>query len=155
MANTNTKKPDQAPQELAYEGMLIVSEHGQTKISEEVVGKIAGLAVREVNGVRSLVPFGAGQTLSSLANQIRGNDMKDLGVHVEVGSVEVAVDVRIVSDYGISIPRIAEQIRENLAARITEMTGLKLKEVNIEVVDLYFPEDQQVEPPRALPPRVQ
>lgn len=138
-----------------YEGMLIVSEHGQTRVSEEVVAKIAGLAVREVPGVRSLVPFGAGQTLSSLASQIRGNDMKGLGIHVEVGTIEVAVDVRIVADYGLSIPQIAEHIRENLAIRVTEMTGLRLKEVNIEVVDLYFPDEQLMEAPKALPARVQ
>lgn len=138
-----------------YEGMLIVSEHGQTRVSEEVVAKIAGLAVREVPGVRSLVPFGAGQTLSSLASQLRGNDMKGLGIHVEVGTIEVAVDVRIVADYGLSIPYIAEQIRENLALRVTEMTGLRLKEVNIEVVDLYFPDEQLMEQPKALPARVQ
>lgn len=159
--NHNKKVEDQSPVKLPaddYEGMLIVSDKGQTRVSEEVVAKIAGLAVREVPGVRSLVPFGAGQTLTSLASQLRGNDMKDLGIHVEVGTIEVAVDVRIVADYGISIPHIAEQIRENLELRVTEMTGLRLKEVNIEVVDLYFPDEQLAETskaPKALPARVQ
>lgn len=158
MATNNKKTEDQSSVNIPtdnYEGMLIISDKGQTRVSEDVVAKIAGLAVREVPGVRSLVPFGAGQTLTSLASQIRGNDMKDLGIHVEVGTIEVAVDVRIVADYGVSIPRIAEQIRENLALRVTEMTGLRLKEVNIEVVDLYFPDEQLAEAPKALPARVQ
>jgi len=162
MATNNNKKvedPSFTPMPAdGYEGMLIISDQGQTRVSEEVVAKIAGLAVREVPGVRSLVPFGAGQTLTSLASQLRGNDMKDLGIHVEVGTIEVAVDVRIVADYGVSIPHIAEQIRENLALRVTEMTGLRLKEVNIEVVDLYFPDEQLAEPSKAhkaLPARVQ
>lgn len=159
--HNNKKVEDQSPVKLPaddYEGMLIISDKGQTRVSEEVVAKIAGLAVREVPGVRSLVPFGAGQTLTSLASQLRGNDMKDLGIHVEVGTIEVAVDVRIVADYGISIPHIAEQIRENLELRVTEMTGLRLKEVNIEVVDLYFPDEQLADAskaPKALPARVQ
>lgn len=149
---TTTQTPEEALQPVAFEGMLIESDKGLTRISENVVAKIAGLAVREVDGVRELVPFGAGQTISSIANQIRGGDMKDLGVHVEVGKVEVAVDVRIISDYGTSIPKISDAIRENLDERIKTMTGLRLKEVNIEVVDLYFPEEHvPVEAPAALP----
>lgn len=121
---------------------VLQSDLGRTHISQDVVAKIAGLAVREIEGVHALVPFGAGQRLSSLARSIGGSDMKDLGVAVEVGEIEAAVDCRIVTEYGVSIPRVAAAIQANVGERIREMTGLKVKEVNIEVVDLYFEEEQ-------------
>lgn len=69
--------------------------------------------------------------------------MRDLGVHVEVGSVEVAVDMRIITEYGVSIPKVAEAARERVTRRVEEMTGLKVAEITLEVVDLYFPGDTE------------
>ncbi len=121
-----------------------LATHGiKTTIHDHVVAKIAGLAVREVEGVHALVPYGAGQTLSKFANELRGADMRDLGVHVEVGSVEVAVDMRIITEYGVSIPKVAEAARERVTRRVEEMTGLKVAEITLEVVDLYFPGDTE------------
>lgn len=120
--------------------VVLSGDGGKTLVMETVVAKIAGLAVREVPGVHALVPYGATQRLTSLAKSISGAEMKDLGVRVEVGTIEAAVDVRIVTDYGASIPEIAAGIRKNLGERVQKMTGLTVKEINIEVVDLYFDE---------------
>lgn len=118
---------------------VLVSEDGQTIIHNEVVAKIAGMAVREVEGVHELVPYGAGQSVTSLARRVVGKSMRDLGIHVEVGKVEAAVDVRIVTEYGASIVEIAQQVRSNVRERVESMTGLRVVEVNIEVIDLFFP----------------
>jgi uncharacterized alkaline shock family protein YloU len=122
-------------------GVTLQSDLGATTIQPHVVAKIAGLAVREVNGVHSLVPFGAGQAFSNLAASVTGAEMRNLGVSVEVGSLEAAIDCRIVCDYGVSIPQVSAAIRENVTERIYIMTGLKVAEVNIEVADLFFEED--------------
>ena len=45
--------------------------------------------------------------------------------------------------YGVSIPDVTQAVRQNIINRVREMTGLIVKEVNIDVVDLYFPEDEQ------------
>lgn len=121
--------------------MVVKGEEGRTVIQNEVVAKIAGLAVREIEGVHKLVSFGAGQAVASLANSIRKSDMKDLGVHVEVGEKEAAIDLRVITIYGKSIPEIAEAIKANVSRRIEEMTGLRVVEVNVDVIDLYFPSD--------------
>lgn len=126
--------------------VMLESDLGTTTIQPHVVAKIAGLAVREVEGVRALVPFGTGQALSNLAASVTGAEMRDLGVSVEVGSIEAAIDVRIVCTYGASIPQVSASIRENVAERIHAMTGLEVTEVNIEVADLYFEEDKAPQP---------
>ena len=146
-ATTKSDKSNGALAQTADDAVVLNNQGGRTIVMESVVAKIAGLAVREVSGVHNLVPYGAGQAITSFARNIRGNDMRELGVHVEVGSVEAAVDVRIVAEYGASIPEIAANIRENVITRVGGMTGLRVKEINIEVVDLYFSEPQAITVP--------
>ncbi|MBK8011662.1 MAG: Asp23/Gls24 family envelope stress response protein [Deltaproteobacteria bacterium] len=159
--NTAAQKKEQIDEPKARigvrDGLVLKGDGGETRVSEEVVAKISGLAVREVRGVHSLVPYGASQTLSNMAKSaLGGKESIDLGVKVEVGQIECAIDVRVITNYGESIPRIAESVRNNLTKRIKEMTGLVVKEVNIDVLDLYFEEDQEaVEPPEEKLPRVQ
>jgi uncharacterized alkaline shock family protein YloU len=121
--------------------LVLQTDGGTTTIQPHVVAKVAGIAVREVDGVHALAPYGAGQAITNLARAVTGTEARDLGVNVEVGKVEAAVDVRIITTYGMSIPAICAAIRENVERRILEITGLRVKETNVEVVDLYFPGD--------------
>jgi len=120
---------------------------GTTKIADSVVARIAGLATREVPGVRDMAATGAGGAIAGLAGRMTGSDPLDRGVAVQVGEVECIVDLTIVVDYGASIPQVADAIRRNVNGRIGAMTGLTTKEVNINVTDLYFPD--QAPPPNS------
>ena len=62
---------------------------------------------------------------------------------MQVGEVEAIVDLSIVVDYESSIPQVADAIRRNVSNRLGAMTGLQTKEVNINVGDLYFPDQDQ------------
>lgn len=117
---------------------------GKTHIANGVVAKIAGIAAREIEGVHELSSSG----LSNLATRITRGDTRATGVSVEVGEREAAVDLAAVMEYGVSIPQVAEAVRRNVMDRIHEMTGLLVKEVNIDVSDLYFPEDETTSQPR-------
>src|SRR5215813_3791935 len=117
---------------------------GKTHIANGVVAKIAGIAAREIEGVHELSSSG----LSNLATRITRGDTRATGVSVEVGEREAAVDLAAVMEYGVSIPQVAEAVRRNVMDRIHEMTGLLVKEVNIDVSDLYFPEDEATSQPR-------
>jgi uncharacterized alkaline shock family protein YloU len=118
---------------------------GKTIIHHDVVAKIVGTAIREVSGVHSLVPYHAGQAAGRLASKIIGNKMRELGVNVEVGRVEVAVDARIVTHYGESIVDIADAVRDIVTRRVEEIAGLRVVEVNLEIVDVHFPEEASSE----------
>ena len=129
----------------------LVTEHGKTTIADVVVSKIAAIAAKEVPGVRELVPQGVGGTMAGLAQRVTGTDTRAQGVNVEVGEREAAIDLRLTVDYGESIPQVAEGVRSNVMNRLQAMTGLTVKEVNIDVSDLYFPEEaaqQQQSQPR-------
>ena len=120
----------------------LVTEQGKTTIADVVVAKIAGIAAREVPGVHELVTQGVGGAVTGLAQRVTGADTRSQGVNVEVGEREAAIDLRLTVDYGVSIPQVAEAVRRNIISRLDAMTGLIVKEVNIDVTDLYFPEDE-------------
>jgi uncharacterized alkaline shock family protein YloU len=124
------------------------SELGQTTIGEGVVTKVAGLAAGEVPGVHAL-GGGAARAIGSVTQRVGFGDPSTQGVSVESGEKEAAVDLTLVIDYGESIPRIAEAVRNQVVKRVQGITGLKVIEVNITVNDLYFPgEDDPDEAPR-------
>jgi uncharacterized alkaline shock family protein YloU len=119
----------------------LVTPEGKTTIADVVVSKIAGIAAREVPGVHDLVGQGMGAAVSGLAQRVTRADARSTGVNVEVGEREAAVDLRLTVEYGVSIPDLAVAVRGNVMDRLQSMTGLRVKEVNIDVVDLYFPEE--------------
>ena len=121
------------------------SELGSTTIADAVVTKIASIAAREVGGVHDL-GSGTARAIGGVTRSIPisgvGVDERMQGVAVELGEREAAVDLTVVVEYGESIPRIANALRQNIIRRIEGMTGLKVTEVNIAVNDLYFPGDE-------------
>ena len=150
MAETRQNVAETRPQEAApARATDLVTEHGRTTIADDVVAKIAAIAAREVPGVHELVSQGVGGTLSGLTQRVAGGGGGDnigtQGVSVEVGQREAAVDLRMIVDYGVSIPQVADAVRRNIRNRVNSMTGLTVREVNIDVTDLYFPQQQQTE----------
>lgn len=127
---------------------------GTTKIADSVVARIAGLAAREVAGVHDMTSTGLGQAFGGLTGRVTGQDQMDRGVAVQVGEVECIVDLNIVVDYEASIPQVAEAIRRSVGNRLQAMTGLQTKEVNINVADLYFPDEQSPQPQQNQQPVV-
>lgn len=117
------------------------TKQGKTTIADAVVAKIAALATREVPGVHALVDQGLGSKISGLAQRVVGTDARGQGVNVEVGERETAVDLALTLDYGVNIAQVTDGVRRNVVNRVQAMTGLVVKEVNIEVIDLYFAED--------------
>jgi uncharacterized alkaline shock family protein YloU len=128
------------------------STQGSTTIAEGVVQKIAGLAAREVSGVYAL-GGGAARTLGALRERIPGaSQASGQGVSVEVGEKQAAVDLDLVTEYGVPIADVSRSVRRNVIASVEGMTGLQVTEVNISVNDIHLPtqDEGQQEPQRVL-----
>jgi uncharacterized alkaline shock family protein YloU len=123
------------------------SRRGRTAIDDSVVTKVASVAAREVRGVHEL-GGSVTRAVGSVTQRVGLTDERSQGVSVEVGEREAAVDLSVVIDFGESIPRVTEAIRENVIRRIEGITGLTVTEVNVAVNDLYFPGDETAEPAR-------
>ena len=121
------------------------TERGGTRIEDNVVSKIAGIAAQEVEGVR--MGGGTSQAIGGIISSVTGGaggaGGQSRGVSVEVGTVEAAVDLTMTVEYGKPIPQISEAVRRNVINRIENLVGLNVTEVNISVNDVFFPEQDQ------------
>ena len=118
-----------------------------TIISDSVVQKIAGIAAQEVEKVQMGGGTAAAVTgfLGSVSSTVTGSSgggSPTSGVSVEVGQEEAAVDLTVAVEYGVSIPRTTQTIRDNVINRVENLTGLRVTEVNIVVNDVQFPEER-------------
>ena len=118
----------------------LLTPQGTTTISDGVVSKIAEMAAREVRGVHEL----SGGVSGALRRLTPGMEERGSGADVEVGRKEAIVDLNLVVDYGVSIPQVSQAVRENVIDRIEYMSGLLVKEVNIDVSDLFFVEEARL-----------
>lgn len=115
-------------------------ELGRTKVAEEVVAIIAGLAATEIEGVVGM----SGGIVSGIAERLGRKDLTR-GVKVEVGEEEVAVDLFLITQFGMSIPEIARRVKENVKEKIEAMTGLEVVQVNINVQGVHMDPKQAEE----------
>ena len=109
---------------------------GNVKISDEVVGVIAGIAASEVKGVAGRSPGFVGGL-----GEMLGKKSPSKGVKVELGEKQAAIDLYIVVDYGVRIPDVAKKVQENVKHSVESMTGLDVMEVNIHIQGVVFPEE--------------
>lgn len=123
-------------------GDVVASNQGKTSIADVVVAKIAGIATREVDGVYDL-GGGAERAMGKLRETLPGGAANlTQGVSVEVGERQAAVDIGLVTDYGVAIQQLSRAIRTNVTGAIEKMTGLEVAEVNITVHDVHLDGDE-------------
>lgn len=110
---------------------------GRTVIGDPAAVKIAALAARAVPGVHSLGP-GAGRALGAIRDAVGANDPSH-GVKVEVGQTQLAVDVSLTAEYGYALDALADAVRVAVYEALTELVGLEVIEVNVEILDVHLP----------------
>lgn len=116
---------------------------GKTVIHNSVIAKIAGLAVREVRGVHAL-GGGAARALGAIREAISAAD-HSLGITVEVGESQVAVDVSLVAEYPVPLQQIADDARAAVILAIESLVGLQVTEVNVTINDVHLPADDSAD----------
>ncbi|WP_432147382.1 Asp23/Gls24 family envelope stress response protein [Streptomyces sp. bgisy029] len=117
---------------------------GRTTIADGVVATIAGIAIRETDGVHS-VGKGASKALGAVTGRVSGSSSSGRTVKVEVGEKETAIDVDVEVEYGVPIHELADRIRTHVIDAVETMTGLKVVEININVFDVHIPDDDNDE----------
>lgn len=110
---------------------------GKTTIADSVVSTIAGIATRETSGVYAM-GGGASRALGAVRGRM-GSDDLTRGVKVEVGEKQTAIDLTVVVEYGTPIGKAAENIQSGVSDAVESMTGLEVAEVNISVLDVHVP----------------
>ena len=117
------------------------TDAGKTVIVDAVVAKVAGIAAAEVPGVHAL-GGGAARVIGNIRQAVGAKDHAQ-GVSVEVGETEVAADISIQVDYPEQLQRVASNVRAAVHQAITELVGMKVAEINVTVVDVFIPGDDE------------
>ena len=110
------------------------------KISDEVIETIASVAVSEIEGVSSM---GTG-FVDGIARRITKKSMS-AGIKANVNDNSVGVDISIVVKYGVRIPEVAWNVQDAVKKEIELMTGLTVEKVNVKVVGIDIPEEDNKE----------
>lgn len=145
-ATTSTTASEQTKSALA-------SSDGKISVAESVVTKIAGLATREIAGVHAM-GSGTSRAFGALKERIPGSSGPNVtqGVAAEVGETQVALDLDVVIEYGVSIVDLGRSIQRNVKQSVERMTGLQVTEVNVSVGDVFLGDTSE---PDSTPARVQ
>lgn len=111
-----------------------VQQFGIVKISDEVVATAAGIAAMQVPGVHNL--FG---TLREGLAELLGRKSAARGILVQMGDDSVSLSLSIEVEFGVRIQDVAWKVQQNVKKRVEEMTGLMVREVNVNVQSVSMP----------------
>ncbi len=110
------------------------------------------MAAREVSGIHAL-GSGLARTFGAMRDRVPGGRSSiGRGIKAEVGEKQTAIDIALVVEYGVVIPELARQVRENIVDAVERMTGLEVVEVNIAVNDVHLPDEPDVVEEEEEPP---
>lgn len=108
------------------------------KFSSEVIETIAGISASEIDGIVGM----SGGVVEGFTERLGKKNLAK-GVTVEVGEQEVAVDLKVIVEYGRNVPEVYQQVVTSVENAIYNMTGLKVVEVNMYVEGVSIKEEKE------------
>lgn len=106
---------------------------GKVEIAPEVIEVIAGIAAAEVEGIAHMRGNFAAGVVEKLGKKNHGK-----GVKVDLTGETIKLDLYCVMQFGVSIPKVAQEVQDNIREALLNMTAIDAGEVNIHVVGIQF-----------------
>lgn len=106
---------------------------GVVRINNDAITTIASTAAMEVRGVCKM-GGGLSKTILEIIHRRSFG-----GVKVSVKDGEVKLVVFIIVQYGIDIPRVADEVQDSVKHAVEKMTGLVIGEVDVVVEGVHPP----------------
>jgi uncharacterized alkaline shock family protein YloU len=113
-------------------------EIGQIQIADEVIAIIAGIAATEVDGVAGM----SGNITGDIA-ELLGRKNLSKGVKIAVGQKEVSIELNIIIEFGVKIPKVAVEVQKRVQSAVETMTGLIVTEINLNIMGIHFGKEKQ------------
>jgi uncharacterized alkaline shock family protein YloU len=119
----------------------LVTDRGSTRIEDEVVEKIAGIAARAVPGVHGL-GGDAARFFASVKDRVGlgAASAAGQGVSARLEGRTAKLGVTLTVEYGVRVHPVTEQVRAAVVEAVERMLDLQVTEVNIVVDDVQVPE---------------
>lgn len=126
---TNTNTTTVNTQEAVHKNTLT--------FEDQVIKKIAGIAANENKGILSM----SGGFMSGLTDRFRSTEDITKGINAEVGEKQVALDLKVIVEYGKNVPTIFSETVSRVKKAVFDITGLEVIEVNMHVEDIMTREE--------------
>ncbi len=107
---------------------------GVVRINNEAITTIASVAAMEVRGVHKM-----GGGIKKALHEIFLRRSESGGVKISAKDNETRLVVSIIVDYGVDIPRVADEVQDSVKHAVEKMTGLIMSEVDVIVDGVYTP----------------
>ena len=107
----------------------ISNDLGLITISEDVLLKVAGYAALECYGIGAM----SSKRAKDGFVEWLGKENLTKGVQVNITEAGIDIDLFIIVEYGISIVEVCNIIKSQVCYKIENMTGAKVRRVNISV----------------------
>lgn len=107
----------------------IKNEKGMIRISNTVIAKLAGYEATKCYGV---VGMAARSGKDGIAKLLKLENM-DKGTKVKVEGNTIDLTLYVIMEYGVNVSTVGDIIKDNVAYRVEEMTGLKVGSVTVNV----------------------
>jgi len=116
-----------------------IQDVGTVRISEEVAAAIASIATEEVQGVAEIV----GSKHSTLIGG--GKKSPGKGIRIALEENGAVVELSIIVTYGSVLLEVAENVQKSVKNSVENMTGISVREVNVSIDGVQFPEKPRKE----------
>jgi uncharacterized alkaline shock family protein YloU len=108
--------------------MSVSEELGKIQINDDVIATIASLAAVEVEGI---VSISGGSTLAEVWG---GKGLKKgVAVTTDQATSQTLIDLEVNIEYGVDVYKAAHQLQRAVKNAIENMTGLRVKCVNVRI----------------------
>ena len=115
----------------------INTEEGAIRISNEVFTTLAGAAASSCFGVRGMAKRSASDGLVHLLKKEAMGKGVLVSFHEDEGSI--SIELHIIVNTGVNIPVICDSISSAVRYKLTQATGVKVRNVDV-FVDSVMPE---------------
>ena len=105
------------------------TELGLVTVSDEVLVRVAGYTALDCYGIVGM----ASKRSTDGIVQLIGKENLGRGVKIRTCGDKVDIDLFIIVEYGISIVEVCKIIKSQVCYKIENMTGAKVRKVNISV----------------------
>ena len=109
---------------------------GSVKVANEVIAHIASLTASQVQGIVGMYPARARD-----GHRVLPASSSHKGVRVDLGNDALNLELFVIVDHSADVPTVAAEVQRQVADAIDKMLGLEVRQVNVFVGDVRFPED--------------
>lgn len=101
---------------------------GNIQVAPQVLEIIAGVAMNEVKGV-----INKHGLIASNVNQMFGRSDYAHGVRLADSEDGLLIEISVLLDYGVSVPKVALEIQKRVKQQVKLMTDLTISEVDVHI----------------------